>query len=188
MIRTKNLSTATPVSRRAAPARIRISSIQADVASFVSPGPKHEIWRQQLETAFGSASPDFIDMTLHHLERAARMPGAGPSDMAINGAIAMIAAKKPRDEADAALAVLMACTYMMTMSLMARVSGGYCGSQRLPQMASAIAKLNRAYCVQSETFRRQRSGGDQNIRVEHVHVHEGGQAIVGGVVSRSKGE
>jgi hypothetical protein len=30
-----------------------------------------------------------------------------------------------------------------------------------------------------------RGGGEQNIRVEHVHVHEGGQAIVGAVIPRA---
>src|SRR5260370_6182134 len=43
--------------------------------------------------------------------------------------------------------------------------------------------------VSRAPMRRSRSpasggGGDQNIRVEHVHVHEGGQAIVGVVSSR----
>jgi hypothetical protein len=31
-----------------------------------------------------------------------------------------------------------------------------------------------------------RVGGEQNIRVEHVHVHEGGQAIVGVVNTHPK--
>jgi hypothetical protein len=31
-----------------------------------------------------------------------------------------------------------------------------------------------------------RVGGEQNIRVEHVHVHEGGQAIVGAVNTHPK--
>jgi hypothetical protein len=71
---------------------------------------------------------------------------------------------------------------MVAMVMMARVGGGHGGPHRLPGMASAIAKLTRAYCTQIETYRRLRGGGgDQNIRVEHVHVHEGGQAIVGSV-------
>jgi hypothetical protein len=45
--------------------------------------------------------------------------------------------------------------------------------------------LVRAYSTTLETQRRLRSGGDQNIRVEHVHVHEGGQAIVGAVNSQA---
>ena len=37
----------------------------------------------------------------------------------------------------------------------------------------------RAYSVQVETLRRLRHGGDQYVRVEHVHIGDGGQAIIG---------
>jgi hypothetical protein len=50
---------------------------------------------------------------------------------------------------------------------------------------SAHFTLLRAYCIQVETYRRLRGGGEQNIRVEHVHVHEGGQAIVGAINTRA---
>jgi len=39
----------------------------------------------------------------------------------------------------------------------------------------------RAYSVQVETLRRLRHGGDQYVRVEHVHIGDGGQAIIGNV-------
>ena len=77
---------------------------------------------------------------------------------------------------------------MVAMAVMARIGGAGGSSVRLPGLASASAKLLRAYFGQIETFRRLRAGGEQNIRVEHVHVHDGGQAIVGGVISRPKGE
>jgi Zincin-like metallopeptidase len=41
--------------------------------------------------------------------------------------------------------------------------------------------LLRAYSAQVEIFRRLRHGGQQFVRVEHVHVHDGGQAIIGNV-------
>ena len=47
--------------------------------------------------------------------------------------------------------------------------------------SSAAAKLLRAYALQVEALRRLRNGGSQFVRVEHVHVHEGGQAIVGNI-------
>jgi hypothetical protein len=178
---TKNLPATSRAPRRSPPASIRIKSIQGNVVSFASPGPADHIWRRQLKTALGTESDAFVDMTLHHLERAARMPGAGPSDMAINGAIAVITAFAPKNEMEAALALQAACTHMVAMVMMARIGGGHGGPHRLPGLASASAKLLRAYCTQIETYRRLRGGGEQNIRVEHVHVHEGGQAIVGAV-------
>jgi hypothetical protein len=187
MSKSENLPATSRRPRRSAPVRIRIKGIQGSVVAFASPGPADQIWRKQLKAALGTASDAFVDMALHHLQRAARMPSEGPSNVAINGALAIIAAFAPQNEAEAALALQAACTHMVAMVMMARIGGGHGTDRRLPALASVTAKLVRAYCTTLETHRRLRSGGDQNIRVEHVHVHEGGQAIVGAVSSRPKG-
>jgi len=54
----------------------------------------------------------------------------------------------------------------------------------IPQQDSsqnALNKLMRTFTNQMETLKRYRSGAQQTVKVEHVHVHEGGQAIVGNV-------
>jgi hypothetical protein len=162
-----------------------LKAIQAEVATFGSPGPEDEVWQSRLRAAFGSMSDDFVETSLRHLQSAARMPGAGPSELAINAAIAMVAAAAPLNELEAALAIQMACTHMVAMAVMSRIAGAHGGPNRLPGLTSATSKLLRAFSSQADTLRRLRSGGDQNIRVEHVHVHEGGQAIVGAVISRA---
>jgi hypothetical protein len=48
-------------------------------------------------------------------------------------------------------------------------------------MASSAARLLCAYATQVEALRRLRNGGSQTVRVEHVYVNEGGQAIIGNV-------
>ena len=55
--------------------------------------------------------------------------------------------------------------------------GGAAGDRTVAVMASATARLLRAYATQVEALRRLRHGGSQNVRVEHVYVNEGGQAI-----------
>jgi hypothetical protein len=53
-------------------------------------------------------------------------------------------------------------------------------------------KLLRTYTAQVEALAKLRRGGEQTVRVEHVHVHSGGQAIVesvtpaGGATLKSK--
>jgi hypothetical protein len=168
------------------PVRVKLKAIQAEVATFGSPCPQDEVWRRRLRAAFGSVSDDFLETSLRHLQSAARMPGAGPSELAINGALAMVVAAGPLNEIEAALAVQMACTHIVAMAVMSRIGGAHGGPNRLPGLASATSKLLRAFSSQVDTLRRLRSGGDQNIRVEHVHVHEGGQAIVGAVNSHAK--
>jgi hypothetical protein len=46
---------------------------------------------------------------------------------------------------------------------------------------SQANKLSRTYATLLETLNRHRGKGQQKVTVEHVHVHEGGQAIVGNV-------
>jgi hypothetical protein len=38
--------------------------------------------------------------------------------------------------------------------------------------------------MQVEVLRRLRHGTGQYVRVEHVHIHEGGQAVIGNVRAR----
>jgi hypothetical protein len=53
--------------------------------------------------------------------------------------------------------------------------------RRIAAFGSAAARLLRAYAMQVEVLRRLRTGGQQVVRVEHVHVNDGGQAAVGNV-------
>jgi len=39
----------------------------------------------------------------------------------------------------------------------------------------------RVRLMQMEVFRRLRNGGQQFVRVEHVHVNDGGRAIIGNI-------
>ena len=48
-------------------------------------------------------------------------------------------------------------------------------------------KLARTFAAQVEALKRYRSGGEQTVTVQHVHVAEGGQAIVGNVTAPEPG-
>jgi hypothetical protein len=67
------------------------------------------------------------------------------------------------------------------MAVLGRISGGHGTDRSLTAIAAAAARLLRAYATQVETLRRLRNGGSQFVRVEHVHVNEGGQAVIGNV-------
>jgi hypothetical protein len=98
----------------------------------------------------------------------------------------MIEAAAPRDELEGALAIQMACTHAATMSVLARLGGGHGTERWVVALASAAARLLRAYSAQVEVFRRLRHGGHQHVRVEHVHINDGGQAIIGNVKPATK--
>jgi hypothetical protein len=95
----------------------------------------------------------------------------------------MIAAAAPRDEIEGALAVQMVCTHTAAMAVLARLTGG-ASERRVAALGSAAARLLRAYSTQVEVLRRLRHGGRQFVRVEHVHINDGGQAVIGNVAPR----
>jgi hypothetical protein len=82
----------------------------------------------------------------------------------------------------------MACTHSATMAVLSRLGGAHRGDRSVAAMTSAAARLLRAFATQVEALRRLRNGGSQTVRVEHVHVNEGGQAIIGNVRSGTAGE
>jgi hypothetical protein len=93
------------------------------------------------------------------------------------------------------LAAHMAVTNIALLELVARTRGSIAnhryesdGIKRLDVLGNLTNKFMRTYTMQLEALARKRRKGEQNIRVEHVHVHAGGRAIVGNVSHRGGGE
>ena len=105
----------------------------------------------------------------------------------MNASLAFIEGAKPRDEIECALVIQMACTHSAAMAVLNRLEGA-AGDRTVAATASAAARLLRTYATQVEALRRLRHGGSQIVRVEHVYVNEGGQAIIGNVRSGISGE
>ena len=53
---------------------------------------------------------------------------------------------------------------------------------------SLAVKLLRTFALQVEALQRYRGKGQQKVTVEHVHVHAGGQAIVGAITPGGRGK
>jgi hypothetical protein len=109
--------------------------------------------------------------------------GTGISEIAVNAALAFIEGAKPREEVESALVIQMACTHTAAMTVLETFAGGHCTDRNLAVRATAATRLLRAYATQVEALRRLRNGGSQFVRVEHVHVNEAGQAVIGNVKS-----
>jgi hypothetical protein len=170
----------TPATSGNVPVTVRLRRISSDYARPYPPDGQAREWWLRLKTAFGTTSSAFVDASLQQLIVAARLPGSGISEIAVNASLAFVEGAKPQGEVECALVIQMACTHCAAMAVLKRVSGG--GPERsAAAMASAASRLLRAYTIQVETLRRLRTGGSQFVRVEHVHVNEGGQAVIGAV-------
>ena len=167
--------------------RVRLKRINCQEAEPYPPDGQAREWWQRLKNAFGTASSPFVDASLQQLIAAARLPNGGISEIAVNATLAFVEGAKPQSEVESALVMQMGCTHAAAMAVLG-VAGAHGPTRSIAAMASAAARLLRTYAIQVETWRRLRNGGSQFVRVEHVHVNEGGQAVVGTLaVGRTRG-
>jgi hypothetical protein len=152
----------------------------------------------RLADAFGTRSRQFVCWMLKGLGNATEdhsldydfSPGS-PNQLAFNSALAVIDGVRPKDEIEAMLAAQMAVTNIVLLELVARTRGSIAnhkyegdGIKRLDVLGNLTTKFMRTFTMQVEALERKRRKGDQNIRVKHVHVYAGGQAVVGNVNHR----
>jgi hypothetical protein len=174
--------------KKSKPVRVKLMRTSANTSVPYPPEGMSQEWWERLKAALGTCSSDFVLASLHQLVRAARLPGSGTSEVAVNAALAFIEGARPRDEVEAALVIQMACVHSATMCVLSRFGGDYGSERSMTAGANAIARLARAFAAQVEALRRLRNGGSQLIRIEHVHIHEGAQAVIGRVVKNENTE
>ena len=135
-----------------------------------------------LALAFGTTDSGVASILLNSLINAAcdGTPGHPPSEQDVNGLLAAVHGIGANDEIEAMLAVQMVATHFAATRALRRLKG----SDTIPQQDSngnLAVKLLRTFTAQTEALQRYRGKGQQKVTVEHVHVHTGGQAIVGSV-------
>lgn len=98
-----------------------------------------------------------------------------------NLVLAMLHGIRPRDEVEGMLAVQMVGVHNLAMEFVRRAM---LKEQTFEGINTAVAradKLMRTFTMQLDALNRHRGKGQQKVIVEHVHVNEGGQAIVGAI-------
>lgn len=109
--------------------------------------------------------------------RRGEVAGAGE----LNDAAALLEGIAPQDPVEGMLAIQMVATHSAAMRYLRMASLDEQTPQRMDWHINRATKLLRTYTAQIEALNRHRSKGRQSMTVKHVHVHEGGQAIVGNV-------
>lgn len=159
--------------------RVKLRRVNSDLSRPYPPDGDAKHWWDRLKAALGTTSSDFVNATLIQIQNASRMPSGGISETSVNAVIAFVEAAEPKNEMEAALAVQMACTHAVAMAVLSRVGGGHGGDRHVAMMAAAGARLLRAFATQVEAMRRLRNGSAQYMRIEHVHLESGAQAVIG---------
>ena len=104
-----------------------------------------------------------------------------------NHALALLNGIQPQDEIEGMLAVQMIAVHNMVMETMKRAMITDQTSFGMEANVNHATKMLRTFNAQMEALKRYRTGGQQKVTVEHVHVTAGGQAIVGAVSTGGRG-
>jgi hypothetical protein len=98
-----------------------------------------------------------------------------------NPLVAALHGIHPRDELEGLLAVQMVTVHNLAMEFLGRAAMKEQPTPGVDLNVNRATRLLRTFTAQIEVLNRYRGKGEQKMIVEHVHVHKGGQAMVGQV-------
>ncbi|MGD9724355.1 MAG: hypothetical protein AB7U76_24210 [Pirellulales bacterium] len=143
------------------------------------------LFRARLAQATGSTEPQAINHLLGHAAYASE--GDGSPAEKCNTAAALLAGIGPRDEVEGMLAVQLIGCHNLGMALLRRAIKTD-RADCLAAYGNLAARLLRTFTLQTEALARLRGQTrQQTVRVEHVTVQAGGQAVVGNVAAGGRG-
>jgi hypothetical protein len=96
----------------------------------------------------------------------------------LNAALATIDSMQPRSELQALLAVQIIATGFAGLRFL-RQSHRHMTEDFINVYGNYAIKLLRLQNEMIQTFERYRRGNKQTVEVRHVHIHSGGQGVVG---------
>lgn len=99
----------------------------------------------------------------------------------VNAAIALVAQIQPKDPIEAMLANQMVSIHMLTMDSARFASLKTQTFEATTLYLREVNKLTRTFAAQMDALNKHRGKGQQKMTVEHIHVNDGGQAVIGNV-------
>ena len=163
---------------------VKFKKIKEKTVTHVEEDPD-KFWPQMMENV---GSPD-IDFFKNILSQVSSTLPKGDSEDVSNFITALMHGLKPKDETEGVLIAQMVGTHNLIMEYMKRamIPGQYLEASNY--YTDRAYKLMNIFLKQIETLEKYRGKTvQQKVIVEHVHIHEGGQAVVGHKESKPRGE
>jgi hypothetical protein len=109
-------------------------------------------------------------------------------DRQVSATVAALAGVGPKDELEGMMAAQLIAAHNAAMECYRRAMIGEQTFEGRRENLAQANKLSRTYATLLEALHRHRGKGQQKVTVEHVHVHSGGQAVVGVVGTPGGGD
>jgi hypothetical protein len=136
--------------------------------------------------ATGTRSKDVGSRIIYQAASAAVWPKPEAEDDLLATSIALMEEMIPQNATEAMLAVQMIATHEAALMFVRRATLEDQATEAIDLNVCRASRLLRIFLLQLEVVQKLKGkAGQQKVTVEHVHVHPGGQAIVG-AVSTSK--
>jgi hypothetical protein len=108
-------------------------------------------------------------------------------DKQYSATVAALVGIGPKDELEGMMAAQLIAAHNAAMECYRRAMIGEQTFEGRRENLAQANKLSRTYATLLEALNRHRGKGQQKVTVEHVHVHAGGQAVVGVVDNPGRG-
>jgi hypothetical protein len=137
----------------------------------------------ELKRLGGSQSDDWnnqiANQTINSLHNAKTEDGG--ASLETKAAIVGLCGIDPKDEIEGMIAAQLIAGHSAAMECYRRAMSSNQTMEGRRENLTQANKLSRSFAVLLDTLNRHRGKGQQKVTVEHVHVYQGGQAIVGNV-------
>jgi hypothetical protein len=139
--------------------------------------------QESLQQTFGTGDADLMPKLLLQLDVASpdSLLGTGIDR---NSSLAALHGIAPRDALEGMLAVQMVTVHNHSIEFLQKALKPGQPDEVVTANVNRATKLMRTFTAQVEALPRYRNNDTQNLVVEQVHVHGGGQAIVGSIGPR----
>lgn len=139
--------------------------------------------RGTLKLIGGSMSDDWNNLLANQTVSALWVKNSDPQQVMKqrHAAVDVLIGIAPRDELEGMIAAQLVACHNASMECYRRAMIGEQSFEGRRENLSQANKLSRTYAALLESLNRHRGKGMQKVTVEHVHVHDGGQAVVGTV-------
>ena len=135
---------------------------------------------------YGGSEYDAFNALMLNQANAANWYGDEREDKKEKGRSVMAAMEgiAPKDEIEGMLAAQLVASHSAAMECYRRAMIPDQPFESRKENLNQANKLSRSFATLADALNKHRGKGQQKVTVEHVHVYQGGQAIVGAVESK----
>jgi hypothetical protein len=135
----------------------------------------------RLKTIGGSQSDHWNNTLANQTIQAlwVKNSDAAERDRQLSAVVAALIGIAPKDELESMMAAQLVAAHNAAMECYRRAMIGDQTFEGRRENLSQVNKLSRTWAMLLDALNRHRGKGQQKVTVEHVHVHAGGQAMVG---------